>query len=67
MVVASALTILILLIGSWNSGAKLMDFMLQLTAASNIWIYIFACIAAMVLRARPLLSALGLLFSLAIL
>ena len=67
MAVASTLTVLILLIGGWNNGATLMDFMLKLTAASGIWVYTFACITALALKVRPLLAALGLLFSAAIL
>ena len=67
MVVASSLTVLILLIGGWNNGSGLMDFMLQLTAASGVIVYVFACITAVVLKVRPVLAALGLLFALAIL
>lgn len=67
MVLASSLTVLILLIGGWTNGSGLMDFMLQLTAASGVIVYVFACITALVLKVRPVLASLGLLFALAIL
>lgn len=66
MALASSLTVAVLLIGGWSNGSGLMDFLLLLTAASATWIYTFACIAALVLKVRPLLASLGLLFALAI-
>lgn len=66
MALASTLTVLILLIGGWTNGSGLMDFLLLLTAASATWIYAFACITALVLKVRPVLAGLGLLFALAI-
>lgn len=65
LVLGSALTCLLLLAGSWRNGAALMDFMLRLTAASGLWIYAFAGLAALKARVRPLLAALALIFSLA--
>ena len=67
LVLASALSILILLVGGWTDGTGLMDLMLKLTAASGIWLYIFACLTALKLGVRRILSVLGLLFSTAIL
>jgi APA family basic amino acid/polyamine antiporter len=67
LVLASALAILILLVGGWADGSGLMDLMLKLTAVSGIWLYIFACLTALKLKVRRILSLLGLLFSLAIL
>jgi basic amino acid/polyamine antiporter, APA family len=63
MVLASSLTVLVLLIGGWTNGSQLMDFLLLLTAASATWIYAFACLTALVLKVRPVLAALGLLFA----
>ena len=67
LLVGSSVTILLLLSSSWRDGAALMDFMLRLTAASGLWIYVFACISALVLRVRVVVATLGLLFSLALL
>jgi APA family basic amino acid/polyamine antiporter len=65
LVLGSVLTCVLLLAGSWHSGAALMDFMLRLTAASGLWIYAFAGLAAVKARIRPLLGLLALVFSLA--
>ncbi|MBN8813865.1 MAG: amino acid permease [Sphingomonas sp.] len=65
LVLGSVLTCALLLIGSYRSGAALMDFMLRLTAASGLWIYAFAGLAAIKARVRPVLALLSLLFSLA--
>ncbi len=67
MVLASALTITLLLIGGWNNGAGLMDFMLTLTAASGVLIYAFACLAALRIGVQRPTALIGLLFTLAIL
>jgi basic amino acid/polyamine antiporter, APA family len=67
MVLASTLTVMILLIGGWNNASGLMDFMLKMTAASGVLVYVFACITALVIKVRQLLAALGLLFAMGIL
>lgn len=67
LLAGSGVTILLLLSSSWRDGAALMDFMLKLTSASGLWIYVFACISALVLRVRVVVAALGLIFSLALL
>ena len=64
MLIASTLSIVLLLIASWRGGAAVMDFMLRLTAASGLWIYAFTCVAALRHRIRPVVAGLGLLFSL---
>lgn len=64
-VLGSVLTCALLLIGSYRDGAALMDFMLRLTAASGLWIYAFAGLAAIKARVRPVLALLALLFTLA--
>jgi APA family basic amino acid/polyamine antiporter len=66
MVIATGLSVGLLLLACWRDGAAVMDFMLRLTAVSGLWIYAAACLAGLVLKVRPLLSGLGLLFSLAI-
>ncbi|THD37996.1 MAG: APC family permease [Sphingomonas sp.] len=65
LMLGSALTCVLLLAGSWHSGASLMDFMLRLTAASGLWIYAFAGAAAIKARIRPVLALLALVFALA--
>lgn len=63
MVLASALSMALLLLGSWHAGAAIMDFMLRLTVVSGVWIYALAGLAAMKARVRPVLGALATLFS----
>ncbi len=65
LVIASGLTCLLLLIGCWRGGTAIMDFMLNLTAVTGVWIYAFAALAALQLRLRLALSVLALLFSVA--
>ncbi|MBY0581312.1 MAG: APC family permease [Sphingomonas sp.] len=65
LVLASALACALLLLGSWRGGA-IMDFMLQLTAVSGVWIYAFAGLTALRLRIRPVLGLLSVLFSVGI-
>ena len=67
MVLASALTISVLLIGGWTNGAGLMDFLLMVTAASGVLVYAFACLAALRIGVARPLAIIGLLFCLAIL
>lgn len=63
MLIASALSILLLLSASWRDGAAVMDFMLRLTAVSGLWIYVFACVTALVIGTHRGLAALGLAFA----
>ncbi|MFM6931531.1 MAG: APC family permease [Novosphingobium sp.] len=63
LIVASTLSCVLMLVASWGNGAGLMDFMIRLTSDSGIWIYAFACIAALVLKVRRLAAGLGLLFA----
>jgi len=65
LVIASALTVALLLLGSWNSGAALMDFMLRLTAASGIFVYGFAAVTTLVLRRRIFIALCSLAFVIA--
>ncbi len=66
LVTASSLTCLLLLLGCWRDGAAIMDFMLNLTAVTGVWIYAFAALAALQLRLRLASAVLALLFSVAI-
>lgn len=66
LVTASGLTCLLLLLGCWRGGVAIMDFMLNLTAVTGVWIYGFAALAALRLRMKLTLSILALLFSVAI-
>lgn len=63
LVLASALTIVLLLLGCWGRGAAIMDFMLRLTAVSGVWIYGVAGITALRMRLRPVLATLSILFT----
>ena len=62
LVVASGLSIILLLIGGWSGGAGVLQFLLLLTAVSGIMIYVFACAAALVLAIMRVRAALSLLF-----
>ena len=66
LVIGSSLTVVLLLLASWRSGAALMDFMLTLTAVTGVWVYAFACMTALKLNVRRGLAIVGLLFSLGI-
>lgn len=64
LVVASTLASILVLSNASKSTGALLDFMLRLTTASTLWIYIGACIAALKAGiARPF-AVLGLIFAL---
>jgi len=65
LVLASALSCLLLLLGCWRGGAAIMDFMLTLTAVTGVWIYAFAAFASLRLRLGVVLGGLALVFSVA--
>lgn len=64
LLVSSALASLLVLSNATRSLGGLLDFMLRLTAAATIWLYIGACLTALVLRVAPVAAALGLAFAL---
>ena len=66
LVIGSSLTVVLLLLASWRSGAALMDFMLNLTAVTSVWLYAFACMTALKLHVRRGFAVFGLLFCLGI-
>src|SRR6185503_17983228 len=61
MITASALSVALLFAASWRNGAAIMDFMIRLTAVSGIWVYVFACVTALVLGVSRILAVMGLL------
>lgn len=63
MLIASLLSITLLLVASWRDGAAVMDFMLRLTAVSGLWIYVFACATALAIGTHRILAGLGLAFT----
>jgi len=62
MLIASGLSVALLFVGSWQTGAGLMDFLLLLTSVSALWIYAFACVAALMIGTHRIAAVLGLLF-----
>lgn len=64
LLVSSTLASLLVLSNATRSLGGLLDFMLRLTAAATIWLYIGACLTALVLRVAPVAAALGLAFAL---
>ncbi len=61
LLIGSTLTVSLLLVGGWGDGAGVMNFLLELTAVSNLWIYVFACLAAIALRVMRVRAGLSLL------
>jgi APA family basic amino acid/polyamine antiporter len=64
MAVASALASILVLSNASKSTGALLDFMLRLTTASTLWIYIGACIAALKAGIARSFALLGLIFAL---
>ena len=64
MALASLFSVILMIGGATEIGAKLLDFMLRLTTAAAIWIYIGIAIAALMLRRRQIMAAISILFSL---
>lgn len=64
MVIASLLSIVLMIGGASGFGTQVLDFMLRLTTASAISAYVGAGIAAIVLRKRPFVALLSIAFSL---
>ena len=66
LLLGTALPVALLLAGSWLNGAAVMDFMLQMTAVTALWLYIFAGIAAWKLGIARIRAVLAILFSLGV-
>ncbi|QBM75429.1 amino acid permease [Sphingomonas sp. AAP5] len=63
LLVSSTLASLLVLSNATRSLGGLLDFMLRLTAAATIWLYVGACLTALILRIAPVAAALGLAFA----
>jgi APA family basic amino acid/polyamine antiporter len=64
LVLSSALASLLVMSNATRSAAGLLDFMLRLTAAATLWLYIGACVSALLLRVARVAAGVGLLFGL---
>jgi APA family basic amino acid/polyamine antiporter len=63
LLVSSALASVLVLSNATRSLGGLLDFMLRLTAATTIWLYLGACVAALVKRVAPVAASVGLVFA----
>uniref|UniRef100_UPI0035CC80CC APC family permease n=1 Tax=uncultured Sphingomonas sp. TaxID=158754 RepID=UPI0035CC80CC len=63
LLVSSALASVLVLSNATRSLGGLLDFMLRLTAATTIWLYLGACVAALVKRVAPIAAVTGLAFA----
>lgn len=63
MAAASLLSVLLMIGGATGMGAQLLDFMLRLTTAAAIWIYVGVAAAAWVLGRKRFWAAASLAFS----
>lgn len=66
LMLGSGLSCLMLIAGGFDGGEVVVDFLLNLTAVSGVWIYAFAGAAALKLRLKPVLALLSVLFSVGI-
>lgn len=64
MVLGSALAVVLMIGGATGAGADLLDFMLRLTTAASIWLYLGACVSALMLGRMRVLAVIGIGFSL---
>ncbi|MGE8142762.1 APC family permease [Novosphingobium sp. NPDC080210] len=64
MVLGSVLSAVLMVGGATGVGAHLLDFMLRLTTAAAIWIYIGVALSALMLRRSRAWAAISILFSL---
>ncbi len=64
MTLGSLFSLLLMIGGATGIGAKLLDFMLRLTTAAAIWIYIGVAVSALMLGRRQIMAAISIGFSL---
>lgn len=64
MALASLFSVTLMIGGATGIGAKLLDFMLRLTTAAAIWIYIGVAVSALILGRRQIMAAISITFSL---
>ena len=63
MVLASVLSVILMIGGATGYGAGLLDFMLRLTTAAAIWIYFGVAAAALVLGRARIMAVISIAFS----
>ncbi len=63
LIASSALASVLLLSNATRSLGGLMDFMLNLTAAATLWLYVGACASALALGIARVPAAIGLAFA----
>ena len=63
-ILASVFASVLVLSNASRSGAELLDFMLRLTTAATLWLYIGVCVAALKLGLARVAAAAGLAFAL---
>ena len=64
MVIGSALAAALMIGAATSLGANVLAFMLRLTTTASIWLYIGACLTALMLGRKRVLAVLGIGFSL---
>jgi APA family basic amino acid/polyamine antiporter len=63
LLLGSGLAILLVLSNADTTTAKLYDFILRLTTAATLWLYVGICLTALVKRVATPMAALGLVFA----
>ena len=63
LILSSLLASVLVMSNATRSAVGLLDFMLRLTAASTLWLYAGACVAALVMKVARPAAALGLAFA----
>ncbi|HEU4959201.1 MAG TPA: amino acid permease [Sphingomonas sp.] len=64
LLLASALASVLVMSNATRSAAGLLDFMLRLTAAATLWLYVGACVSALVLGIARVAAVVGFFFGL---
>ncbi|MGN6269684.1 MAG: APC family permease [Sphingomonas sp.] len=64
LLLASVLASVLVMSNATRSASGLLDFMLRLTAAATLWLYIGACVSALLLGVARVAAVVGLLFGL---
>jgi APA family basic amino acid/polyamine antiporter len=64
LLLASALASVLVMSNATRSAAGLLDFMLRLTAAATLWLYVGACVSALVLGIARVAAVIGFAFAL---
>ena len=63
LLLASGLTVILLLAGASRFGASVLDFLLRLASSTGIWLYFSACVLALVMGRSRILATIGVGFS----